>query len=52
MDKEMLERIVKAVVAYNKEVRFSKRYLSYLDEFDLIVEEEEDTTKLSVRMKD
>ena len=50
MDEKTLERIVKCAVAWNKGLKFDKDFLKIFDDMDLIIEEDEKTLKLKIRM--
>ena len=49
---KLLERIVKCTVAYNgQSVQFSEKYLEYMDEMELSIEQEDDTITLTTKIK-
>lgn len=50
MDEKTLERIVKCIITWNRGLEFDKDFLKIFDDVDLIVEEDEKTLKLKIRI--
>lgn len=52
-EKQIMEQILKAIINWNgQKIEFDKKFLKYQENFDLIIEEEDNTIVLITKIKE